>query len=99
MQKALQHVRYVFKATTLIQAKRRFSDWTKRYQFHLCGAVVKIVKGFILREKKFLHTILSPLSNGIIEVTNNKMKLIKRRGFGYRNDVHLFLRIRLETGR
>ncbi|WP_243292009.1 transposase, partial [Bacillus sp. FJAT-47783] len=30
--------------------------------------------------------------------TNNKIKLIKRRGYGYRNDKHLFLRIRLETG-
>jgi len=34
-----------------------------------------------------------------MEGTNNKIKLIKRRGFGYRNNAHLFLRIRLETGR
>ncbi|MEE1131288.1 MAG: transposase, partial [Caryophanon sp.] len=33
-----------------------------------------------------------------MEGTNNKIKLIKRRGFGYRNDDHLFLRLRLETG-
>lgn len=46
-----------------------------------------------------LDTIVSPLSNGIMEGTNNKIKLIKRRGFGYRNDDHLFLRIRLETER
>lgn len=32
------------------------------------------------------------------EGTNNKIKLIKRRGFGYRNDDHLFLRLQLETG-
>jgi transposase len=95
---ALQHIRYVFKSTTAPQVERRFSDWTKRYQFHICGAVSKVVKGFILREKAMLDTILSPLSNGIMEGTNNKIKLIKRRGFGYRNDAHFFLRIRLETG-
>ena len=95
---AVQHIRYVFKSTTSTQAKRRLADWIKRYQFHVCGAVAKIVKSFVLREKAMLDTIVSPLSNGIMEGTNNKIKLIKRRGFGYRNDDHLFLRIRLETG-
>ncbi|WP_367035651.1 transposase [Rossellomorea marisflavi] len=33
-----------------------------------------------------------------MEGTNNKFKLIKRRGFGYRNEHNLFLRIRSETG-
>ncbi|AQQ52172.1 hypothetical protein B0X71_18895 (plasmid) [Planococcus lenghuensis] len=95
---ALQHIRYVFKATTPTQAGRRLSDWMKRYQFHGCRAAAKIAKSLIVRETALLETILSPLSNGIMEGTNNKIKLIKRRGYGYRNDAHLFLRIRLETG-
>ncbi|MFT8319744.1 MAG: transposase [Bacillus sp. (in: firmicutes)] len=96
---ALNHIRYVFKATTMIQAKRRLKEWFKRYQFHVCGAVSKIAKTLIAREQALLDTIVSPLSNGIMEGTNNKIKLIKRRGFGYRNDAHLFLRLRLKTGR
>lgn len=96
---ALNHIRYVLKATTMTQAKRRLKEWFKRYQFHLCGAVSKIAKTLIAREQAVLDTIVSPLSNGIMEGTNNKIKLIKRRGFGYRNDAHLFLRLRLETGR
>jgi transposase len=95
---SLQHIRYVFKAKTFIQAKRRFSDWIKRFQFHTCGAVSSIVKALVSREKAILNTILSTLSNGMMEGTNNKIKLIKRRGYGYRNNAHLFLRIRLETG-
>lgn len=95
---ALNHMRYVLKAITPTQAKRRLKDWLKRYQFHSCGVVAKIAKTIILREKEMLETILSPFSNGIMEGTNNKIKLIKRRGFGYRNDAHLFLRLRLETG-
>lgn len=45
-----------------------------------------------------IETIQSVFSNGIMEGINNEIKLIKRRGFGYRNDDHLFLRLRLETG-
>jgi len=37
----------------------------------------------IAREQALLDTIVSPLSNGIMEGTNNKIKLIKKRGFGY----------------
>lgn len=95
---SLQHIRYVFKAKTFSQAKRRLSDWINRFQFHACGAVSSIVKAIVSRKKAVLDTVLSTLSNGIMEGTNNKIKLIKRRGYGYRNDGHLFLRIRLETG-
>ncbi|WP_353957864.1 transposase [Lysinibacillus sp. G4S2] len=68
------------------------------YQFHTSAVVSKIAKTVIVREKAMIDTINSPFSNGIMEGTNNKIKLIKRRGFGYRNDAHLFLRLRLETG-
>ncbi|WP_353051137.1 transposase [Lysinibacillus pakistanensis] len=34
-----------------------------------------------------------------MEGTNNKIKLIKRRGFSYQNEDRFFLRLRLETGR
>ena len=95
---ALNHMRYVLKATTDTQAKKRLKDWLKRYQFHTSGVVSKIAKTVIVREKVMVDTIHSPFSNGIMEGTNNKIKLIKRRGFGYRNDDHLFLRLRLETG-
>ncbi|EPZ37621.1 transposase, partial [Anoxybacillus ayderensis] len=77
---ALQHIRYVFQSTTVKQVKRRFSDWIKRYQSHVFGAVSKIAKRFVLREKAMIDTILSPLSNGLMEGVNNKIKLIKRRG-------------------
>lgn len=95
---ALNHMRYVLKATTITQAKRRLKDWLKQCLFHICGVVAKIAKTVIIREKAMIHTIYSPFSNGIMEGTNNKIKLTKRRGFDYRNDTYLFLRLRLETG-
>ena len=75
------------------EAKKRLKDWLKRYQFHPCSVVAKIAKTVIAREEAMINTIYSPFSNGVMEGTNNKIKLIKRRGFGYRNDAHLFLRL------
>lgn len=93
---SLNHMRYVLKATTEIQEKKRLKAWLKRYQFHTSGVVSKIAKTVIAHEKAMINTINSPFSNGIMEGTNNKIKLIKRHGFGYRNDDRLFLRF--ETG-
>ncbi|MBR3062509.1 MAG: transposase, partial [Exiguobacterium sp.] len=45
------------------------------------------------------RTIVSSLSNGKMEGTNNKIKLIKRRGYGYRTLERFFLRLYLEIGR
>ncbi|OZI11422.1 hypothetical protein CEW92_11720 [Bacillaceae bacterium SAS-127] len=92
-------MRYVLKSSTRRQAERRLNKWFKWYQFHDCGAISKVEKTLIARKKEWLDTIISPLFNGIMEGTNNKIKLIKRRGFGYRNDTRFFLRLRLEIGR
>ncbi|MDM5230193.1 hypothetical protein [Lysinibacillus pakistanensis] len=48
---------YVLKATTMTQAKRRLTEWFKRYQFHLCSPVSKIAKTLITREKALLDTL------------------------------------------
>lgn len=94
----LQHVRYVLKSQGIHQSKRRLDDLIKRFGFHECGVAASIMKTIQARYEPMIQTILSPYSNGIMEGTNNKIKLIKRRGFGYRNEKNLFLRIRSETG-
>jgi len=68
---------------TAPQAWRRLKDWLKRYQFHPCGVVAKITKTIVMSEEAMIETIESSFSNGIMEGTNNKIKLINRRGFGY----------------
>jgi transposase len=37
-----------------------------------------------------------PISNGIVEGNNHKIKNIKRRGYGYRNQENFYLRVHLE---
>ncbi|STO08964.1 ISL3 family transposase [Exiguobacterium aurantiacum] len=97
--RGLQHIRYVLKASSDVQARRRLSDWLSRYRFHPCGPLAKIAKTIQAREKAVQRTVLSRLSNGKMEGTNNKIKLIKRRAYGYRNLDRFFLRLRLEIGR
>lgn len=58
-----------------------------------------IAKSIQNREEAMRRTIVSSLSNGKMEGTNNKIKLIKRRGYGYRNLERFFLRLRFELGR
>lgn len=80
------------------QASRRLKEWIDRFMFHPCGPLAKIAKAVIVRQREMENTILSPFSNGKIEGTNNKVKLIKRRAFGYRNLNNFFTRLKLELG-
>ncbi|MBR3215273.1 MAG: transposase [Exiguobacterium sp.] len=57
-----------------------------------CGAKTKL-------DDTMRRTIVSSLSNGKMEGTNNKIKLIKRRGYGYRTLERFFLSLYLEIGR
>nr|WP_312048641.1 transposase [Exiguobacterium profundum] len=70
-----------------------------RFQSHPFGPLAKITKAIQNREEAMRRTILFSLSNGKMEGTNNNIKLIKRRGYGYRNLERFFLRLRLEIDR
>ncbi|WP_276521814.1 transposase [Geobacillus stearothermophilus] len=94
---SLQHFRYVSKSQSERQAKRRLNAWVHRYLFCPCSAVRAIAKSLVKRTDEIISCILSPYSNGKMEGTNNKIKLMKRRGYGYRNIQRFALRVRLET--
>ena len=74
---ALNHMRYVLKATMMTQAKRRLIEWFKQYQFHMCGAVSKIAKTLIARERRcwipLFHRYRMALSKArIIKLNSSK---------------------------
>ncbi|WP_263862437.1 transposase [Peribacillus tepidiphilus] len=73
------------------------TKWFDRHLFSDCEAVRSIAKALITRRDAVLSCIVFPYSNGVIEGTDNKIKLIKRRGYGYRNIQRFTLRVRLET--
>ncbi|KIQ95312.1 Transposase [Anoxybacillus thermarum] len=95
--RSFQHFRYVSKSKDEQQAKRRLEAWMHRYSFCPCSVVRAIAKSLVKRTDEIISCMLSPYSNGKMEGTNNKIKLIKRRGYGYRNIQRFALRVRLET--
>ena len=65
------------------QARRAIEKWIKKAENH------KAFKSFIKTYHKFKENILNyfvfRFSSGAAEGLNNKLKIIKRRGFGFRN--------------
>lgn len=95
---ALQHFRYMLKSPVLPVARQRLDAWLKRFSFHPISAVRRLVKTVSARKEGMLAAAVCPESNGPLEGINTKVKLLKRRAYGYRNMAHFMHRIRLETG-
>ena len=86
--KRLWHYRY------LAAAKRFWKDW---YQRAIRSRLVPL-KTFARKLKGYLPGILAhcrfPLHTSLLEGINNKIKVIKRMAYGYRDDQYFFLKIR-----
>jgi len=96
--RALQHFRYVLKSPVLSVARQRLDAWLKRFSFHPVSAVSRLAKTMRARKEGVLAAAVCTESNGPLEGMNAKVKLLKRRAYGYRNMAHFMHRIRLETG-
>lgn len=75
-------------------AQRFFTQWYNR----AIRSRIEPLKRFAVRLKGFLPGILShcryPLHTSVLEGINNKIKVIKRMAYGYRDDTYFFLKIR-----
>jgi transposase len=73
----------------------RFFGWLKRYQSGLHEKLTTVIDTFLKLSSFIENSFRTKLSNGVLEGINNKIKLIKRLGYGYRSFVNLRLRIML----
>ena len=76
------------------EAEQSFSAW-----FSLAmESGIQAIQRFAERLKPYLHGIIAharyPLHTGIIEGMNNRIKVIKRMAYGYRDEEYFFLKIR-----
>ena len=76
-------------------AARRFWDgWYRR----AIRSRIEPLKRFAKNLKDYLHGILAhcrwPLHTSVLEGINNKIKVIKRMAYGFRDDAYFFLKIR-----
>ena len=75
-------------------AKRLWEDW---YQRAMDSGIAALIQ-FANRLKPYLHGILAhcrhPLHTSVLEGINNRIKVIKRIAYGYRDEAYFFLKIR-----
>lgn len=75
-------------------AKRFWRDWKQR----ALDSGLEPLKVFVRRLEPYLPGILAhcrwPLGTNLVEGINNKIKVIKRIAYGYRDDAYFFLKIR-----
>ncbi len=75
-------------------ARRAFHDWYQRAMDSGIGPLMT----FAQRLKPYLHGILAhtrwPLHTSLIEGINNRIKVIKRMAYGFRDQEYFFLKIR-----
>ncbi len=75
-------------------ARKRWEEWRRR----ALASGLEPLKVFVRRLEPYLPGILShcrwPLGTNLVEGINNKIKVIKRVAYGYRDDAYFFLKIR-----
>lgn len=93
-----EQFRAIFELTDRDEAARQLDDWI--HQVETSG--LKAFQGFVTTLRNWHDYILNYFhercSNGFAEGMNNKIKLLKRRGFGYTNFDHFRLRVLVESG-
>lgn len=76
------------------QARRRWRSWKRR----ALDSGLEPLKTFVRRLEPYLPGILAhcrwPLGSNLVEGINNRIKVIKRMAYGYRDDAYFFLKIR-----
>jgi len=77
-------------------ARVDLQEWIDRAQASGLGKLNKFVKTLRRRLEDILNYFPNGLSSGTVEGLNNKIKVIKRCAYGYRNFEHFCLRVRVE---
>ena len=84
----------LFELTNPILAREKWTDW---FEGAKASGIPQLVKFAELKEKRIdglaAHAA-HPISTGKLEGFNNKIKVAKRTGYGYRNDDYFFTLIR-----
>jgi len=87
-------LKQLWRYKSLAWAKKWFAGWYRRAIY----SKIEPLKRFARMLKSHIDGILAhcryPIHTGILEGVNNKIKVIKRIAYGYRDDEYFFLKIR-----
>ncbi|MBI3131430.1 MAG: transposase, partial [Acidobacteria bacterium] len=75
-------------------ARRAWNDWLARAQESGIPALKTFARNLAKRIDGVLAHCRWDLNTSVLEGMNNKIKVIKRMAYGYRDDAYFFLKIR-----
>jgi transposase len=75
-------------------ARRTWNDWLDRARSSGIAPLKRFAENLAKRLEGILAHCRYPIHTSLIEGVNNKIKLLKRIGYGYRDDAYFFLKIR-----
>jgi transposase len=75
-------------------ARRFWRAWYRRARASRIPALVAFAENLSARIEGVISHCRYPLHTGILEGINNKIKVLKRMAYGYRDDAYFFLKIR-----
>lgn len=89
-----EELKSLWRATDAEDAERRCLGWIEQ----AVTSGIAALQRFAERLRPYLHGIIGharyPLHTGLIEGINNRIKVIKRMAYGYRDEEYFFLKIR-----
>ena len=75
-------------------ARRAWADWHCRARASRIPALIRFARNLAERIDGVLNHCRYPLHTGLLEGINNKIKVLKRMAYGFRDDAYFFLKIR-----
>jgi transposase len=95
-----EELRAWYATATVATAARELDAWIEKVQLHGPPQMCKTLSAFKNWRQEilaFFQFLPIRISNGFVEGKNNRTKALMRQGYGYRNRLHLRLRILLGT--
>ena len=96
LHESLQQMRCVYDAQTSEEGTKRLHEWLQVALIHENPVLQRIGKTIAIWRESIESYFEHRVTNAPIEGTHNKVKVIKRRAYGYRNIERFLIRIRLE---
>lgn len=75
-------------------ARRAWSAWYARAKASRLKPLVRFAQHLAVAAEYIVNHARYPLHTGLLEGMNNKIKVLKRAAYGYRDDAYFFLKIR-----
>ncbi|MFP5390274.1 MAG: ISL3 family transposase, partial [Gammaproteobacteria bacterium] len=84
----------IWYAPTVREGARRWKAWLRLALDSQIGPVIQFAKRLSKYRRGILASAIYPMSSSILEGVNNRIKVIKRMAYGFRDSAYFFLKIK-----